>query len=1271
MEDWMIVIDSGATTHMTNRQEWLYNVEPCHVEIRAAENSIFSAEWIGDLKCFVADENGVVTPLTLKGVLYAPELNTTLFSIPAARKYNCRFEFDLEKMCMTTPKGVNIPFDEVSDLCVLSAAPRRNDDEEQRVKPEAYLGHNNEIRFTVSEECTEHFDCNEGALIDETGVRNKRARLLDELVNNKAYSNYAFSDERLLREHVRLGHMGFPKLQKLLDIKHSGPWPSCHWCELSKHKRTRYRRVSSRQKESRPMQRVYTDLSGPYAKKGFRGEQYIQDFVDAYSLYIITYCHEFKSDASSNLEDFCSAFGCPYEIIADQGGEFTAQSFQEFCAEENITLTFSETQEPNQNSLAERAWGILGDAIRANMRSSKLPYELWPLAVEYSVFLHNRSPCQRNNWKTPYERYWNREPQDISRVKPFGCVAYINVLEKNRTREGNKKDRKLGDRGTLALYVGESIHKRAQKFFVPSITASGRVIGRLVTSRNATFNTDLRMPDVLKFIDGYKETQHAEWLPFDDDDETEIFNDVEDEICFKPDPPKIVDQQVDLEDPPTEPDDTEDIFDELGNVRLDSPEESEIETVLDEEEYIATEEEVDKNGTLSEYWKSQNICEINTENIIDDERLRSGATFNATTQTLALSAVTGNEHCSNYSPRPIKEMERHMANIVRKMRDFAQASLFTDTNSMSAEERIKETYHTADLFKGYAKAMKRVDSVKWIEAIRKELLALLAFGTFKKIQKGSTLSKIARKSNCLGTVWVFKIKRGGKYKARLCAQGFTQIYGVDFFETYAPVVRAITAKTMLSIGLKLYKDIDIYQLDIGNAYVNAEVKENIFLNAPEGLEHLTVEERQGFTSGELVQLLKSLYGLKQAGRNWNQLLIDFLVKLGFEQSTVDPCLFYGTPKSILGIIMLIIYVDDILCLATQNGYKNLVRDIKEIGKFEVSDLGLAKCFLGIEIQRHEGLIELKQSKDIDKMLKKFGMTDCKYVDTPLGVNAQKELVENPEAEPIDITTYRSLVGCLQYLQVWTRPDISQATGFLSRFLVSPNEINWKHAKRVLRYLKGTQNNSLIYRRSTKAATFNSKSLLKGDTFILDGYSDSDWGNDLIRRRSTTGYIFTPFKQEIIAHCSILQHIVTLSTFEAEYVALVDAVKEGTWISRLVEEMLNRVLNAKDRNGKKIKVILRVFTDNQGTKAFANQPKVSRRSKHIDIRKHWIFEQIKLERLMVFHVPSEHNLADFLTKFMSFPKFNMNIKRVMRTYLRHTEQENKVKMEIEEGEITET
>ena len=121
-------------------------------------------------------------------------------------------------------------------------------------------------------------------------------------------------------------------------------------------------------------------------------------------------------------------------------------------------------------------------------------------------------------------------------------------------------------------------------------------------------------------------------------------------------------------------------------------------------------------------------------------------------------------------------------------------------------------------------------------------------------------------------------------------------------------------------------------------------------------------------------------------------------------------------------------------------------------------------------------------------------------------------------------------------------------------------------------------------------------------------------------------------------------------------------------------MLNHVLTNKDRNDQKIKVILRMFTDNQGTKAFANQPKVSRRSKHIDIRRHWIFEQIKLEKLMVFHVPSEHNLADFLTKIMSFPKFNMNIKRVMRTYVRLNESQQKEEkddraMELEEGEIT--
>ena len=139
------------------------------------------------------------------------------------------------------------------------------------------------------------------------------------------------------------------------------------------------------------MQRIYVDLNGPYSIKGLRGEQYIHDFVDAYSFHIVHYCHEFKSDATENLEDFCSAFGIPMQLIADQGGEFTAQSFKDHCRDEGIELIYSDTQEPNQNSLAERAWGVLGDAVRANMRSSKLPYEFWPLALEHATYMHNRS----------------------------------------------------------------------------------------------------------------------------------------------------------------------------------------------------------------------------------------------------------------------------------------------------------------------------------------------------------------------------------------------------------------------------------------------------------------------------------------------------------------------------------------------------------------------------------------------------------------------------------------------------------------------------------------------------------------------------------------------------------------------------------------------------------------------------------------------------------------------------------------------------------------
>ncbi len=204
--------------------------------------------------------------------------------------------------------------------------------------------------------------------------------------------------------------------------------------------------------------------------------------------------------------------------------------------------------------------------------------------------------------------------------------------------------------------------------------------------------------------------------------------------------------------------------------------------------------------------------------------------------------------------------------------------------------------------------------------------------------------------------------------------------------------------------------------------------------------------------------------------------------------------------------------------------------------------------------------------------------------------------------------------------------------------------------------------SLAYKRGNGEDHFRA---FRDNELWYNGYSDSDWANDVEQRRSTTGYLFSLFPGEFIAHNSSLQHVVSLSVFEAEYIALVHAVKEGTWISRLVKEMFLNLLD------KDLKVVLRMFVDNKGTVQFANQPRISRRSKHIEVRYHWINKQVEKKTLVIIHVPSDLNLSNFLTKPLGSTAHLNEVSRTMITKRKNQKEHAHTiveEMDVEEGEI---
>lgn len=330
-----------------------------------------------------------------------------------------------------------------------------------------------------------------------------------------------------------------------------------------------------------------------------------------------------------------------------------------------------------------------------------------------------------------------------------------------------------------------------------------------------------------------------------------------------------------------------------------------------------------------------------------------------------------------------------------------------------------------------------------------------------------------------------------------------------------------------------------------------------------------------FKSGDKVCLLKkSLYGLKQAGRSWYIKLNDTLQKLGAIPTKSDPCLFkIGTGDE---ITLLAIYVDDFLIAGrNQKGIDNLGKQLAN--EFEIRDIGPVSYCLGVEFFQQNDIIKMTQQGYIIELLNKFVMIDSKPVTTPIDVNTKLKKEENPTPEEQKLP-YRELIGGLTYLSVTTRPDIAYSISMLGQFNNCYGFEHWKAAKRVLRYLEGTSSIGITYKKDLKP---------------IQGFIDADWGGCIEDRRSYSVYIFT-FGGGPISWDSRKQRTVALSTTEAKYIAMTESIKEAIYLQRLVKELGFEQLGH-----------LTIFCDNRSCISLAENPTFHSRTKHIDIRYHFI------------------------------------------------------------------
>jgi len=493
--------------------------------------------------------------------------------------------------------------------------------------------------------------------------------------------------------------------------------------------------------------------------------------------------------------------------------------------------------------------------------------------------------------------------------------------------------------------------------------------------------------------------------------------------------------------------------------------------------------------------------------------------------------------------------------------------------------------------KSYKEATSKRHEEQWCKAMDDEMKSLKENGTW-------ILTELPKNKTAIGSKWVYKLKKDEegnvtRHKARLVAQGYSQKYGDDYDEVFAPVAKPTTLRTILTIaGLK---GMTVKHYDIETAYLNGDLSHEVYMKQPEGY-------HEGGTE-VVCRLKKNLYGLKQGANEWNKKLNDILVKNQYKRSDNDPCLYSKQNKG--EWIYISIHVDDLI-VATTN--ESMLSQFEEemSKKLIMKNLGNLKYYLGIHFERDDqGIFLLHQKNYIESKLEKFNLTDSKPSHIPVDPGYQKRTEVQVEAKNKDI--YRSAIGALNYLATNSRPDISVGTSILSRHVNDPKESDWVEVKRIYRYLKYTIDKKL---------KLGNMDVTKEQ---LIGYVDADWSGDTQDRKSNTGYVFKYFDAPI-SWASRKQAMVTLSSTEAEYIALTEATQEGLWLRRLLTD-LNQNLT-----GPTV-----LFEDNQSCIKLLQNERASHRTKHIATKHHFVRELCKSKELDVQYCPSENMMADLLTK----------------------------------------
>ena len=1067
-------------------------------------------------------------------------------------------------------------------------------------------------------------------------IRTSRKKLIARAVAlNNIYSIYASPQQNVTAysvtsgssgpldwktAHARMGHLS-PSGMKVMHDKRlavGAPIPTagspadldqCAGCLAGKSHRTAIP-TEATHRATRPLQLVHSDLCGPIQVPGAGSQadrkQYIVTFIDDYSRFTWTALTTDKT-ADTILGQFnrykvwaerYTGFNIQ-ALRTDGGGEYINDKFSIYLATMGIERQTTTARTPHQNGVAERMNRTVLEAARAMLHASGLPMDFWPQAVKAAVYLRNRSPTRALTNATPYEA-WRGDKPDLAHLRTFGCRAFMHLDKTKRS--------KLEARSIPVIFVGYAPEAKAWLVYEPigkqthtsrDVTFHESVAGStLLTARAAapagTSQSDSNVraaePVGTETTSSSDTTRAAE--PVDTDHSRSAMLDIL--VSEFTDTDSDDDGETEAKQPvrpgvAAEPTDQQQQINQSGPLANDS---SESDVVLPRDVHGVPSESPVRDRRGASESPATDAVQLSTS----PPRASAAVNLTAALPVAISSAV------------PLRKQRRRLSKTERALRQLASHNALGRTEQ--TDEQQHATYYALAVHVGgaiseprtYKEAIRSPYRVQWERAMQEELDSIKANNTY-------TLVPLPPARQAIGCKWVYKIKRHAdgsidRYKARLVAKGYSQLYGIDFTETFAPVVRFSSLRAILAIAAA--KDYEIHQMDVKTAFLNGDLDEDIYMQQPDGY------RAAGEQATCVWKLNKSLYGLKQAGRAWNKKMDAALVEMYFRPLHSDSCVYVQRQGS--AVMFVLVYVDDLLLVTNNTVALKAVKSALR-SRFDMKDMGEAHFILGVQIRRDRAKRQLflSQAEYVRTILERFNMQDCKPAASPMATDNKLVRTDPTDADSIQEMAdvpYSSAVGALMYAALVTRPDIAFAVTALCQFMAQPSMAHWLAAKRVLRYLQGTQHYELAY------------GWAAGKGHQLYGYSDSDWGNDANDRRSFTGYVFL-LHDGAVSWQSCKQPTVALSSVEAEYMAATQAAREAVWWRTFLTEL-----------GHPPSTAITVHSDNQGAIALAKNPEHHKRTKHIDIQHHYVRELVSAGTVVMPHIGTEEMVADALTKALA-------------------------------------